>query len=330
MPSRLLWDLVPAFRVPSRWDPLLMATIVPLGALGLQAVARTIASRRGTAVAIAVVGVVMLLSFAELGTHPVGRFRTVPVPPEYSALRDTPAGTLAEYPLGYSDIYRLWQRTHGRPLVNGAPPGTPPDIARLALLDPAAPGTAQSLALLGVTAIAIHPNAHVDTEVPPNEPHDGAGYRLVGRFPDASSVWDVVAAPAPAFVTLVSGFTKPRRVAGAAIGFPLVASSGVALLEIRSRRAQTIEIDFEALPPAGSTRTLRVADNAGERVFVVRSRTTIAVDVAVGRGVSQLFVKVDPAATSESDAVVLTQPHARPSSATDVLHPTGTSNDPGF
>ena len=35
--------------------------------------------------------------------------------------RKTPNGILAEYPLGYSDIYRLWQRVHGPPLVNGAP-----------------------------------------------------------------------------------------------------------------------------------------------------------------------------------------------------------------
>ena len=36
MPSKLLWHVLPAFRVPSRWDPLLMTALLPLAALGLQ------------------------------------------------------------------------------------------------------------------------------------------------------------------------------------------------------------------------------------------------------------------------------------------------------
>src|SRR5207237_9725472 len=43
MPARLLWDVVPAFRVPSRWDPLLMTALVPLAALGLQSVQERVA-----------------------------------------------------------------------------------------------------------------------------------------------------------------------------------------------------------------------------------------------------------------------------------------------
>ena len=38
MPSKLLWDILPGFRVPSRWHPLLMTTLLPLAALGLQTV----------------------------------------------------------------------------------------------------------------------------------------------------------------------------------------------------------------------------------------------------------------------------------------------------
>src|SRR5262249_39394254 len=33
MPSRLMWELVPAFRVPSRWEPLLMTVLIALAAL---------------------------------------------------------------------------------------------------------------------------------------------------------------------------------------------------------------------------------------------------------------------------------------------------------
>ena len=37
MPSRILWEAVPAVRVPSRWVALVMTALVPLAALGIQA-----------------------------------------------------------------------------------------------------------------------------------------------------------------------------------------------------------------------------------------------------------------------------------------------------
>ena len=52
------------------------------------------------------------------------------------------------------------------------------------VLDPAQPGTAETLALLGVTAIVIHPGGPADTPLQPREPTGAPGYRLVGRFPD--------------------------------------------------------------------------------------------------------------------------------------------------
>jgi O-antigen/teichoic acid export membrane protein len=169
-PSRVLYAVLPAVRVPSRWAPLLMTALVPLAALGLQRLAQYVA-RYGKHLSLAVVGTAVVLSFVELAIHPAQRrFRTVPVPPEYAAVERTPPGILAEYPLGYSDIYRLWQREHGRPLLNGAAPETPADSARLVLLDPTEPGTAEDLSLLGVSTIAIHPGAHVDAEVPPRVP----------------------------------------------------------------------------------------------------------------------------------------------------------------
>ena len=77
------------------------------------------------------------MSFLELTIHPAeARFRTTPTPPEYAAVERTPPGILAEYPLGHSDIYHLWQSKHGRALFNNAPPETPAGNARRMLLDP--------------------------------------------------------------------------------------------------------------------------------------------------------------------------------------------------
>jgi len=322
MPSKLLWHVLPAFRVPSRWDPLLMTALLPLAALGLQTVRRF--------VGVAVVGVAMVLSFVELSTHRVAHFRTVPVPPEYTALeRSTPDGIVAEYPLGYSDIYRLWQRVHGRPLVNGAPEGSVADQVRFMVLDPAQAGTAQTLSLLGVTAVAIHPGGPADTPLQPREPTPAEGYRLVGRFPDGSSVWGITAPAAPALVTLPAGFSTPRLVAGNVVGYPLVSPSGVALLELRTKARGVIRLVFDVTTPSGS-RQLRIQDTQGEHGFALSGSMHFDLNVEVPRGVSQLLLKIDPAPTSEADAVVLSQPRTEPASGAAVLRASPSSADPGF
>jgi len=322
MPSKLLWHVLPAFRVPSRWDPLLMTALLPLAALGLQTVRRV----AGVAVVIAA----MSLSFFELATHGVSHFRTVPVPPEYTALeRHTAEGIVAEYPLGYSDIYRLWQRVHGRPLVNGAPEGSLADQARLMVLDPAQAGTAQTLALLGVTAIAIHPGGPADTPLQPREPATSPGYRLVGRFPGGASVWAVVAPPAPALVTLPGGFAAPRLVAGDVVGYPLIAPSGVALLELRAKSPGVVRLLFDATAPSGE-RQMRIQDAQGEHSFIFTASMHFDLAVEVPRGVSQLLLKIDPAPTSEAEAVVLSQPRTEGASGAAVLRAIPSSAAPGF
>jgi hypothetical protein len=328
MPSKLLWNVLSAFRVPSRWDPLLMTTLLPLAALGLQTLSRALTRRRQVLGVVAVAGA-MVISFVELGTHRVAHFRTVPVPPEYTALESkTPNGVLAEYPLGYSDIYRLWQRVHGRALVNGAPEGSTAEQARFMVLDPAQPGTAESLSLLGVTAVAIHPGGAADTPLQPREPTAGQGYELVGRFPDRSSVWRVVAPAAPAFVTLPGGFAQPRIVAGNVV-YPLIDPSGVALLEIHAKKAGVIRLIFDATAQAGS-RVLRIQDSQGEHPYTVSGTTNFDQNVEVARGVSQLLLKVDPAATSEQDAILVSQPRTAPAAGPPALRATPSSSDPGF
>lgn len=332
MPARVLWAVLPAFRAPSRWVPLVMTALIPLAALGLQALCSAIASRRRSALLPAVlVATAMLFSFFELAINPVRhRFRTTPVPPEYAAVASTPRGILAEYPLGTADVYRFWQRRHGRPLVNGAAAGTTSDVARLVLLDPATTGTAQALSLLGVTAIVIHKHAIVDAEVAPRAPSPQQGYVRLARYPDGDSVWRVVAAPAAAFVTLPGGFGKPRRVGDGQLGFPLVSPAGVVVIELRAKAAGVVQIAFDAEGPPGSARTLRLADENSEQRFMFDGRTHIAVAIQVPRGLSQLLVKTDPAPTSEADAIVLSAVRATRSSGEPLLQAQLLSPNPGF
>jgi hypothetical protein len=329
-PSRVLYAVVPAFRVPSRWDPLLMTALVPLAALGLERISQHAALRRKQ-LAAGVVVAAFVISFVELAVHPAEQhFRTVPQPPEYAAVERTPRGILAEYPLGYSDIYRLWQRRHGRPLLNGAPVDTPADAARRVLLDPTEPGTAEDLSLLGVSTIAIHPGAHVDAEVPPRVPVGSDAYKLVGRFADGSSVWQVVAKAAPVFVTLPGGFASPKRTPEGFIGYALVSSAGVGVLELSALSPGTVHLVFDAVDPNNKQRTVRLSDGQREITFTVSGRTRVSVLVAVPRGRTQLLLKTDPAPTSEDDTVVISAPRTARAVGQAQLRPAPLSTDPGF
>jgi hypothetical protein len=309
---------------------MLMTALVPLAALGLQRFSNNVAPR-GRYVAFGVVTAAVAVSFVELAIHPAQRrFRTVPTPPEYAAVDRTPPGILAEYPLGYSDIYRLWQRQHGRPLLNGAPANTPADSARLMLLDPTDPGTAEDLSLLGVSAIAIHPGAHVDAEVPPHEPLGSDAYKLIGRFPDGSSVWQVIAKPAPAFVTLPGGFASPKQTADGLIGYALDSSAGVGVIDLSARSPGVVRLVFDAVAPNGKQREIRLSDGRHEVTFTVVGNTRVSVLVAIPRGQSQLLLKTDPAPTSAEDTVVISAPRTAKATGNAQLQPTPVSGNPGF
>jgi O-antigen/teichoic acid export membrane protein len=330
MPSRYLFDFTPAFRVPTRWIPLVMTVVLPLAALGLQRAWRDL-GRYGRGAQAALVGGALVLSFLELAVWPAhARFRTTPVPPEYAAVERTPPGILAEYPLGSSDLYLLWQRDHGRRLLNGAPPGTSADDARRMLLDPAAAGTASQLAFLGVSSIVLHAQGHADVEVQPQAPKPGDGYALVAKVPDGSTVWQVTAPEAPALVTLTGGFALPTATSDGSPGYALDSPAGVATVELTSREDRVVRLVFDAIPPAGAKRTLRVADDEHEVPFVLSGRTEVSTLVEVPRGTSYVLVKTDPAATSEEDAVVLVAPRAERASGEPQIHAQTISPDPGL
>jgi len=333
MPSRLLWEVVPAIRVPSRWVALAGTALVPLAALGLHALYRALQRHGRPNLATIAVAVVMVASFLELAVNPARpRLRTT-VPPEYVELTSTPPGIVAEYPLGLDPDQLFWQRTYDRPFLGGVPEGTPgqADDARRALIDPAATGTAEALALLGVTAVVVHPDALETVHGPVIETDAGLGpgYRLVAKASNGTSVWRVTAPAAPALVTYSGGFGNPTWSKQTGVGYPLLAPSGVATLEFAARAPAVVRLAFEATPPDGS-RTLRLADATRELSYPLDGRTHVSALVSLPSGRSYILVKTDPAATSEADAIVLAGAHATTAAREPELEAVSISGAAGF
>jgi hypothetical protein len=331
-PSRVLWEVVPAVRVPSRWVALVMTALIPLAALGVQAAWRAVRARAGDPVAYALVAVVVVVSVLELTIQPSRpRFETEPVPRIYQALEQLPAGIVAEYPLVTSNDHIIWQTVYRRPLLGNAGFGNRADDMRRIVLNPRAPGTAEALALLGVTAIVTHPDALDFGEGAKDVPNAewGPGYELVARGSDRSAVWRVVATPAPALVTLPGGFGDPIAVGDDLVGYPLVAPSGVGVIEFTAKAPSTVRLEFDARP-SSEGQVIRLADDDTELPFELDGTTSVSVLVDVPRGESFVLVKVDPAATSTEDAVVLTKPRAKRAFGTPQLVAEPVSADPGF
>ncbi|PWU25331.1 MAG: hypothetical protein C5B48_01820, partial [Candidatus Rokuibacteriota bacterium] len=333
MPSRPLWEVIPAVRVPARWVAILMAALVPLSALALQAGWKKLQGldRRGLA-PVALVAGALTVSVLELMIYPARpRFSDSPRPAEYAAVSKTPPGILTEYPITESSDYLFWQTVHHRPLLNG-PPVFPAEDVRRVLVDPAVPGTAARLSALGVTAMVTHANALGYRDGVPDVPDAswGSGYALVARGSDGASLWRVVAPPAPALVTLRGGFGDPSAPSGSFVGYPFESPSGVGALELWSKRPQVVRLAFDAVPPGGATRVLRIGDNQSEQRFTLGGRTHVSVAVQVPRGHSILLVKTDPPPQSPDDAILITAPRAESSSSPPVLHAQQISPVPGF
>jgi hypothetical protein len=75
---------------------------------------------------------------------------------------------------------------------------------------------------------------------------------------------------------------------------------------------------------------LRLADADAELQFPMEGRTVVSVVVEVPRGLSLLFLKTDPAATSADDAIDVTAPITERVSGTPQLQAERISPDIGF
>jgi hypothetical protein len=300
-PARLIWQIAPQFRVPSRFIAVVMTGLVPLAGYALQSVRATVASVRGLGRAAALVGAVACvaawgISYAELAfAPPATTARLSPVPPEYALVRSAPPGILAEYPLASSDQavnsdYLFWQRVHGRPLLNGAPAGTFADDMRQTVVDPVTPGTAADLAALHVKVIVTRPTTYAYTGGK-GDPSLGAGYRLLGRASDGAAVWQVIARPAPVLAAFDSGFYASETPPNTATSRWLGKKTG--RIEFLAARPGTY-LAHIALGSYGVPRTVRLIGNNRAIAFTVEGSRVLTVPVRLPSRRSSIEITTSP------------------------------------
>jgi hypothetical protein len=296
-PSRLVWEFLPQFRVATRFIALVMTALVPLAALGLEELRRSVASlpRVGGAAAVALCLAAAAATTAEFwidaSTTDVSRR-----PPYYEVVSRAPPGNLAEYPLAKAEQavnsdYLFWQRIHERPLVNGAAADTFAEAVGQSVIDPASPETPASLAALGVTAVVVRPSTYAFSGNKPGPKELGRGYRLLARFPDDVSVWRVVARRAPAIGTFTDGFSFSETPVGQPTSRWMIEPE--ATVDLYAWRPGTYRVRFQ-IASYGRARLVQIGGGGSSRAFVVLAPRYVSIPVRLPRGHSSIALSARP------------------------------------
>lgn len=298
-PSGVIHALVPSFRVPTRFMPLVIGCLIPAAALMLDwliAAAGRAAAPRGAVARAGAMGAVAVaagtFSFLELSTNPPANVNRVDrVPAEYAALRSVPRGVLAEYPLypaaaAMNSDYLFWQRVHGRPLLTGGADDTYATAVRDSLVNPADPTTQRVLALLGVTGAVVRQPIAVPPVVVPDDL--GPGMVKVPQPGGGNPVWRVVAEPAEAFAVFEGGF-GPAEVPGPRSTARWMGADG--LVTLYATVAGTYRAEF----PVSSYGPQRAVTFTGtDAATVTLSSQKVVLSVTLPKGFSHVTVTTDP------------------------------------
>ena len=240
-----------------------MVALIGLAALGLGHVLREVSKRSDgrrwpRLLPVSLIVVVCAATIAELAPLPFMTSKFGATPAIYGAVARTPQGVLAEYPLtrGATPInsqYVFWQRSHGRPILNGAALNSDADAVRRMFVVPSAPGTARALALLGVTSIVTRPTTLDWDEATRRADLSsyGAGYALVDRDPSGARLWRVTAAPAPAIAAYGwDSVSEPVPPGASDAWYPL--SGRTARIDLYAKRGSRVQLRFRARAGKGT------------------------------------------------------------------------------
>lgn len=304
-----IWSVAPQYASFYR-----AGLLVVLAACVLAGVAVAALSLRRPRVALLVALLTVAGVFVENFTLPADRVLAVAPLPAYSWLIQHPGDyAVADYPLlppgsGANEYTsEFYQRFHGHPLINGSIGNTDVESMREEFRDPNRPGVAGALAALGIRYVLWHTDV-IEQFAPLNQKYadlirtykpDSAGYRLAASFTDGSSVFEVVAGPAPSFAFYASGFGQ------------VVAANGT---WVRPTQSEAARIDLYATD-ASSTPTQmsfhcksdgpNATLTAGGRDWAIDSGAdaSIAITSPVSRGVTTTSLRFTPDSVAQAGQI---------------------------
>jgi hypothetical protein len=221
MPVAYLNDVLSFISTPARFFALTLTGLVVLAGLGLQ----YLTTKVPQPLALGIVAAACVVSSLELPLHRDDLIVGTEAPALVKAIESrVPEGQpVAEYPSAenyYLPISRqlFYQLHHHRPLLNGAPATSIEDSVRLAVEDPSDATTPPKLALLGFRFAAYDLGQAIERAALIGRPREEAlgyrppkGFKVLERIPGGSVLMRITARPAPALVSIGTGFTRAGR-----------------------------------------------------------------------------------------------------------------------
>jgi hypothetical protein len=304
MPSRIVFEIAPYVRAVGRFAIAVIAVAVVMGALGLHLLAR----RRAEVGRIAMVAGALVLTAVEFGsaaplpTVVPSLVEGVPARdlPAWAWLRAHPGGIVLNLPgPGNSALeryYMLGAAENGHPTLNAiSNPGEPGGEFLREVMQPYAPEAARLLATAGVRYVVLNGWAYVQSgfkigkQLPPRQ------YRLLARFPDQSSVWQVTARPADGLVIFEpDGFDVNRTEVRGPVALNWRWLLGAGTVEARVPRAGTYRARFRASPWQRPYRLVVVSPDGSRSAVEVRREQMVDLTLRLPAGTSRLRLQAEP------------------------------------
>ncbi len=269
MPSLLVYDITPTWRVFARFVILAMLAVCLMAAAGIAELTRG----RRSATALAITGVCAVVVAVDLWARNPNYHTALVTPGIYKVLRELPPGVVAEYPLQpfgyglYTDLF--FQEAHGHPVLNGYPEGSAEEAQALALSNLSSPSTSRGLAALGVRYVLVRTQPDAPS---PGTP--GRGFVLIDR--DAfGSLYRVASRGGSAVLAFpVSGFSQLEPAPTGHFSW-MVANPGTIQMTGQCRPCRgTLSLRAQSF---AQPRTLVISGPAARRTVTVRipARSTL-------------------------------------------------------
>lgn len=191
MPSFFMYRILPMIRAYCRFGSLVMFAVSVLAGFGLKYILDKYPSPKKQ---IAITAAAVFFLLFEFWNYPP--FKVIDVsraPQVYYWLKEQPGDfAIAEYPLdlvGPSELYKLYQITHEKKIINAASPGTEAYSFLQGIKKLSAQGTVDKLKQIGVKYAVVHRQAYLDSELSEDRQeldniNRNPGIKLIKSFPE--------------------------------------------------------------------------------------------------------------------------------------------------